>query len=39
MTTTMTGAEKGGPLGAEVTTEFGTGSGIEREEEGAATDK
>ena len=35
----MTGAGKAGPRGAEVTTEFGTGSGIEREEEVAATDK
>ena len=40
MTITMTGAETAGPRGAEVTTEFGTGSGIEpREEEVAATDK
>ena len=39
MTTTMTGAETAGPRGAEVTTEFGTGSGIDpREEEVAATE-
>ena len=36
----MTEAETADPRGEEVTTEFGTGSGIEpREEEEAATDK
>jgi len=39
-TITMTEAETADPRGAEVTTEFGTGSGIEpREEEEEATDK